>query len=59
VPVVETEQSLVDKVKSLPSKAMELPGFSTLGLVFAILSAGAVAGARAGITKVSIDKRKK
>ncbi len=59
VPVVETEQSLVDKVKSLPSKAMELPGFSALGLVFAILSAGAVAGARAGITKVSIDKRKK
>lgn len=59
VPVVETEQSLVDKVKSLPSKAMELPGFSALGLVFAILSAGAVAGARAGIIKVSIDKRKK
>ena len=57
VPVVETEQSVVDKVKSLPSKAMELPGFSALGLVFAILSAGAVA--RAGITKVSIDKRKK
>ncbi len=57
VPVVETEQSLVDKVKSLPSKAMELPGFSALGLVFAILSAGA--GARAGIIKVSIDKRKK
>ncbi len=59
VPVVETEQSVVDKVKSLPSKAMELPGFSALGLVFAILSAGAVAGARPGIIKVSIDKRKK
>ena len=58
-PEVVAEQSLVDKVKSLPSKAMELPGFSALGLVFAILSAGAVAGARAGITKVSIDKRKK
>ncbi|HJH30489.1 MAG TPA: hypothetical protein C5S51_12535 [Methanosarcinaceae archaeon] len=58
-PVVETEQSLVDKFKSLPSKAMELPGFGALGLVFAILSAGAVADARAGITKVSIDKRKK
>ena len=59
VPVVETEQSVVDKVKSLPSKTMELPGFSALGLVFAILSAGAVAGARPGIIKVSIDKRKK
>ena len=54
-PVVETEQSLVDKVKSLPSKAMELPGFSALGFVFAILSAGAVAGANT----VDKDKRKK
>ena len=58
-PVVETEQSLVDKVKSLPSKAMELPGFGALGLVFAILSAGAVAGKSAIITNIGADKRKK
>ena len=58
-PEVETELSLVDKVKSLPSKAMELPGFSALGLMFAILSAGAVAGKKEIFTNVGVDKRKK
>jgi len=50
---------LVDKVKSLPSKAMELPGFSGLGFVFAILSAGAVAGKKIIFTNVGTNKRKK
>ena len=54
-PEIEAEQSLVDKVKSIPSKAMELPGFGALGLIFAILSAGAIAGA----STVGKDKRKK
>ena len=58
-PEVETELSLVEKVKSLPSKAMELPGFSALGLMFAILSAGAVAGKKEIITNAGVDKRKK
>ncbi|MDF1534503.1 MAG: hypothetical protein P1P69_08400 [Methanosarcinaceae archaeon] len=56
---VETEQSLVDKVKSLPPKAMELPGFSGLGFVFAILSAGSVAGKKIIFTNVGTNKRKK
>ena len=56
-PEVEVEQSLVDKVKSIPSKAMELPGFSALGLVFAIVGAGAILSV--GANTADKDKRKK